>query len=361
MPQRTLKLITSTDDERPVYVAGTFNDWTAADENFRMEPAGDRPGHYRRTLHFDEGTEHVEYKYTRGGWEGVELDPNCGSALNHGRYVANSWATPDRVECWAGAGLHYREDLLPVIQLIEEDFDIPQRIRTRRIAALLPHDYHRSDRRYPVLYLQDGQNLFDDHAPYGSWGVDKRLAAMAEGGQGDLIVVAIDHAEDQRISEFTPTSFNTTLGRGDGRAYVQFLAETLKPYVDAHFRTLPGPEHTGIGGSSLGGLVSIYAGILYPRIYDRLLIFSPSLWVTPEIPFRLMDLKDQFRGRVYLYGGEAESKSMVPNMRRFRDQIVRETGARDLEIRLEVDPLGQHNEARWGREFPRAIEWLFFS
>ena len=359
MPQRTLKLLTTTDDERPVYVAGTFNDWRVADETYRMEP-GSRPGRYRRTFNFDDGGRHVEYKYTRGGWESVELGAYGESVANHVRHTDDPWRTADRVERWGSPELEYREEYLPRIEIISEQFAIPELIRTRRVAALLPHDYYKCDRRYPVLYLQDGQNLFDDYAPYGSWGVDKRLASLTERGMGDLIVIAIDHADTERVSEFTP-SFKTSLGRGDGRAYVRFLTERLKPYVDGHFRTLSGPEHTGIGGSSLGGLISIYAGILYPRVYDRLLVFSPSLWVTPQIPFQLMKLSEKYRGRIYLYGGEAESANMVPNMRRFQEQLIEQTGATQLEIRLEIDPLGQHNEARWGREFPRAVEWLFFS
>ncbi|WP_116127866.1 alpha/beta hydrolase [Lewinella sp. IMCC34183] len=357
MPQRTLKLITTTDDERPVYVAGTFNDWHARDEAYRME-AGDRPGTYRYTFQFAEEDGRVEYKYTRGGWESVELGPHEASALNHTRFVREHWLVPDRVEHWASPGLEYRPELLPHVEVIHEHFEIPELIRTRRVAALLPHDYYATDKRYPVLYLQDGQNLFDDYAPYGSWGVDKRLAHLAEEGYGDLIVIAIDHADTKRVSEFTP-SFKTRLGRGEGRQYVRFLAERLKPYIDGHFRTRPEPVHTGIGGSSLGGLISIYAGIMYPETYRKLMVFSPSLWVTPDIPFNVMKLTRQYHGRMYLYGGEAESATMVPNMERFKRQLLEQTDASQLEIRLAVDPLGQHNEARWGREFPQAIRWLF--
>ncbi|THH39492.1 alpha/beta hydrolase-fold protein [Neolewinella litorea] len=358
MPQRTLKLITTTDDERPVYVAGTFNDWNARDEAYRMEP-GDRPGTYRRKFHFSDDVHKVEYKYTRGGWESVELGHYQESALNHLRYTHDHWLVPDRVENWGSSELVYLSELLPIIEVIDENFEIPELIRTRRVAALLPHDYYTSGKRYPVLYLQDGQNLFDDYAPYGSWGVDKRLASLSEQGMGDLIVIAIDHAHAKRVSEFTP-SFKTRLGRGEGRKYTRFLVEQLKPFIDGHFRTLPEPEHTGIGGSSLGGLISIYAGIMYPETYQKLMVFSPSLWVTPDIPFTLMKLTHQYRGRMYLYGGEAESATMVPNMERFKEQLLSQSDASSLEIEMAVDPLGQHNEARWGKEFPKAIRWLFY-
>jgi len=359
MPRKTLQLITPVkNDDRPIYVAGSFNDWTASDENHRMVPAG-APDRYEHTLELPVDVPHVEYKYTRGGWEGVELGSFGENALNHGRYVADDWDVPDIVLNWANAGLHYRKEYLPNIVVINEKFEIPQLIRTRRVAALLPHDYYTTNKRYPVLYLQDGQNLFDDDAPYGSWGVDKQLASMTERGKGDLIVVAIDHAEAQRTSEFTP-SFKTKLGRGDGRAYISFLARTLKPYIDKKFRTRPDAAHTGIGGSSMGGLISIYAGIIYPEVYDRLMIFSPSLWVTPKIPFHLMKLTNNFRGKIYLYGGTAESKTMVPNMLRLQEELKKQTGGSQVAFRTEIDPDGQHNEARWGQEFPRAAEWLFF-
>lgn len=360
MPRKTLHLITNTsDDNRPIYVAGSFNNWTACDENYRLV-SSDLPDQYEITLELPEDAVHVEYKYTRGGWEGVELGRYGENALNHGRYVAADWSVPDRVPRWANAGLHFREEYLPQIVVINEAFEIPELIRTRRVAALLPHNYYETDKRYPVLYLQDGQNLFDDDAPYGSWGVDKQLASMTARGLGDIIVVAIDHAEAKRNSEFTP-SFKTRLGRGDGRQYVRFLARTLKPYIDDHFRTLPDATNTGIGGSSLGGLISIYAGLIYPDVYDRLMIFSPSLWVTPKIPFHLMKLSREFDGKVYLYGGTAESENMVPNMLRLQEELHKQTGGDQLEFRTEIDPDGQHNEARWGQEFPKAVEWLFFS
>lgn len=358
MPRKTLKLITETDDDRPIYIAGSFNNWQTGDEHFRMQPSS-LPHQFEFTFDLPDDVLHIEYKYTRGGWEGVELGKYGENALNHSRYVAADWTVPDRVVTWANAGLHYREALLPIIEIINQEFEIPQLIRTRRVAALLPHDYYNTDRRYPVLYLQDGQNLFDDNAPYGSWGVDKQLASMVARGHGDIIIVAIDHADDKRVNEFTPT-FKTKLGRGDGRDYCRFLAGTLKPYIDGHFRTLSGPEHTGIGGSSLGGLISIYAGILYPRIYDRLMVFSPSLWVTPNIPYHDMKLTQKFRGKIYLYGGEAESPTMVPNMLRLEEELKLHSQSDRVEFRVEIDPAGQHNEARWGKEFPKAIEWLFF-
>ena len=343
----------------PVYVAGNFNDWNPGDPHYALRFVGS--GRYSIELPLDpQQFPELEYKYTRGSWDSVEIDTwgnytdNRRLSLTPGRRLQ-----VDTVPHWLINGSPYRPESLPRAEVLHEAFEIPQLIRTRRISVLLPADYHATDRRYPVLYLQDGQNLFDDYAPYGSWGLRKRLAFMRDKGLGELIVIAIDHAESERMSEFTP-SFRTRLGRGQGKQYVRFLADTLKPYVDRHFRTRPDRAHTGIGGSSLGGLISIYAGLMYPEVYSKLMIFSPSLWVMPNIPVHLIQFSAEFHGRIYLYGGAAESKTMVPNLERFRRRLSQQLPDNDITWELSIDPEGQHNEARWGKEFPRAANWLFF-
>lgn len=110
----------------------------------------------------------------------------------------------------------------------------------------------------------------------------------------------------------------------------------------------------------MGGLISIYAAMMYPEVYGRLMVFSPSLWVTPNIPFQLITLTEAYQGRVYLYGGKKESDTMVPNLHRFRDALSQHSSSIKPEFMLSVDPEGEHNEARWGEEFPKAIKWLFF-
>jgi predicted alpha/beta superfamily hydrolase len=210
------------------------------------------------------------------------------------------------------------------------------------------------------LYLQDGQNLFEDGAPFGTWAVDKRLAAMAERGKGDFIVVSIDHGGKDRIREYSP--YDTyKWGEGLGRDYASFLAETLKPHIDETFRTLPGREYTGIGGSSMGGLISIYAGMMFPYTFSKFMIFSPSLWVAPNIYHEPTLFSNLPQTKVYLYAGGKEGSNMVPNSKKFKETIEHRGNAPGaLQFRLEIDPEGRHNEERWGREFPKATEWLFY-
>lgn len=351
-------LRTHTPEHGPVFMAGNWNNWAANDPRFELKRADD--GSYRLELPGSLIPGYpLEYKYTRGSWDSEETD-RFGSVLGN-RFLSRHQAqVQDEVPRWKQQNLAYKKEFMPKIEILSEDFEIPSMIKTRRLSVLLPYNYHETDKRYPVVYLQDGQNLFDDFAPFGNWGLTKRLAVLAELGMADVIVVAIDHAEEQRIAEFTP-SFRTRLGVGDGKKYVRFLADRLKPYIDQHFRTLPDRRHTGIGGSSMGGLISLYAGIMYPEVYSKLMIFSPSLWVSPQLHQQPILLHEPGGMQVYLYAGGRESENMLASMERLRAGLVAHTNAPEqLDIHLSVDPEGQHNEHRWGIEFPYALEWLFY-
>lgn len=351
----TLELITDKDDMRPVFVTGTFNGWATKDERFRMNRVAEGRYRYTFTMPLPE-SDVLEYKYVKGGWEGEELDVD-GHPPGNRRMEVPRGKVVDVVPQWKTHADWYDPKFYPDIQILSKHFKVPQLRRRRRISVLLPWDYETSDRRYPVLYLQDGQNLFEDGAPFGTWGVDKQLAALAQRGKGDFIVVAIDHGGKDRIQEYSPYDL-PKWGEGLGREYASFLTETLKPYIDDKFRTAPERACTGIGGSSMGGLISIYAGIMFPEVYSKFMVFSPSLWVSPKVylePFRFAQYPET---RVYLYAGGKEGAGMLTNARRFKETLEKRSQKR-LQIRLEIDPNGHHNEARWGQEFPKAAEWLF--
>jgi len=352
----TLDLFTPNDDARPVFLTGSFNAWTTRDGRFRMNKI--QEGHYQYTFHdIPQTAEPFEYKYVKGGWEAEELGADGFPPTNRRMEVPRGKVT-DVVPRWKQHGKGYDPAFYPDIQIVAQRFKAPQLRRRRRIAVLLPWNYGQTSRHYPVLYLQDGQNLFEEDAPFGTWGVDKRLAALAQHGKGDFIVVAIDHGGKERIKEFSPYD-SQHWGEGLGRDYARFLAETLKPHIDKNFRTLPDRAHTGIGGSSMGGLISIYAGLMFPHVYSKFMIFSPSLWASPKIYAEPM----QFAAfdsptKIYLYGGSREGSNMVPNLKRLKESVEK-SGHGKAHIRMETDPHGRHNEARWGEEFPKAAEWLY--
>lgn len=352
----TLDLFTPNDDARPVFLTGSFNAWATQDGRFQMNKVKD--GHYQYTFHeIPAIAEPFEYKYVKGGWEAEELGADGFPPTNRRMEVPRGKVT-DVVPRWKQHGHGYNPAFYPDIQIVAKRFNVPQLQRRRRIAVLLPWNYAKSDRHYPVLYLQDGQNLFEESAPFGTWGVDKKLAALAQRGKGEFIVVAIDHGGKERIKEYSPYD-STRWGEGLGRDYAGFLAETLKPHIDKNFRTLPDRAHTGIGGSSMGGLISIYAGLMFPQVYSKFMIFSPSLWASPEIYAEPMHFATHHPPtRIYLYGGSREGSNMVANLKRFKEAAEKNSGG-GAQILMQTDLHGRHNEARWGEEFPKAAEWLF--
>lgn len=226
---------------------------------------------------------------------------------------------------------------------------------------LLPHDYYeRPDLHYPVHYMTDAQNLFGDGSPYGNWKIDKSLSSLAGEDKANVIIVAIDHGGEERIQEFSPYD-NPRLGKGLGALFLRFLTDTLKPYVDAKYRTKPDRLNTGMGGSSVGGLLSIYAALMFPHVFGRLMIFSPSLWISPRIYFDAIHFFEPFETRIYIYAGGKEGANMIPNTHKLKETLQNQGfGYSRVKINTSIDPKGQHHEKRWSKEFPIALKWLFF-
>jgi predicted alpha/beta superfamily hydrolase len=349
---------TSPGDPRPVYMCGCFNQWKTFDPTYKMENTGQ--GIYKLVLTRDQiRLEQGEYLYTRGGWDDAERDSYGNKPVNRTWHVQKK-EYHDKVTIWAREGKSYQPEFLPIRKILSQEYFIPQMNRTRKIQVLLPHNYEKTDQHYPVLYLQDGQNLFDKCAPFGTWDLEEKLAVMAQKGMGDLIIVAIDHGGINRIAEYSPYTVGSTVA--EGRKYLTFMAETLKPDIDAQFRTRTDRANTGIGGSSMGGLISIYAGLMYPNLYGKLMIFSPSLWVNKKIYFEAIRYSKTLDTRIYLYAGGKESQNMIPNVRRFKNALEGQGfDTNRIKFNLSLDPSGLHSEPHWGAEFPKATEWLYFN
>lgn len=248
----------------------------------------------------------------------------------------------------------------PIIEVIKEAYEVPHLNATRKISALLPYDYYQSEKRYPVLYLQDGQNLFNPSAPFGDWAIDKSMAKLAEKGLKDIIIIAIDHGEEERIVEYLPY-YHPRFGEGKGNFYIQFMIQKLIPYINGHYRTLSDFHHTGIGGSSMGGLISLYAGLSNPGVFGKMMIFSPSLWVSKLIFNHTKSFEPLQESKIYLYAGGQESKEHLPNAKKL-EAIVRKkmVEGHNIDFHFSVNKIGNHSEEHWREEFPKAIKWLFF-
>lgn len=350
-------LKTDEDDARPVYISGNFNNWRTQDKDFMMEQIGINSYQYEFPKHF-KYPEELLYKFTKGDWSEVEIDAN-GNRTENRSTKKHSGIQNEYVARWRRNWLPFKQSFLPQVLLISDEFEIPQLNKTRKIWALLPHDYDSSNERYPVMYLQDAQNLFNENSKFGNWEIDKKLAVMAEYKIGKIIIIAIEHAEEDRIKEYNVGK--TVLGKGQGKKYIRFVTETLKPFVDSNFRTKTERKFTGIGGSSMGGLVSLFSGLRYPQVYGKLMIFSPSLWVVPKLTID-SENENSEDTKIYLYAGGDESEMMIEQVHNFKKNMIASEFVKDkMKINLSINMKGKHNETYWSDEFPKAIEWLFFN
>ena len=238
------------------------------------------------------------------------------------------------------------------VVVIDEQFYIPQLNRTRRIWLYLPAGYYYSVKRYPVIYMHDGQNLFDQATAFGDeWAVDKTLNSML----AETIIVGIDSSE-HRITEYNFYD-HPEHGQGQGIQYINFIAETLKPFIDANYRTKPERGSTVIAGSSMGGLISLYGAIHFPQVFGCAGVFSPSLWLTTEHINDLLDTaaQNKLQQRIYFYGGAKEGSNMLAYIRQAA------TGLRSFSnytVHITVDLEGEHSEYHWRKVFPEFYRWL---
>jgi predicted alpha/beta superfamily hydrolase len=320
-----------------IYVAGSFNGWNPQDEKYKLQH--DDKGIYSISLKLENGV--YEYKITRGGWDKVECKSGGAGIENRIIKVETDGEVDIAVEEWA--------DRFPAkprantagknVHIIDTAFLIPQLKKVRRVWIYLPQDYASSKKHYPVLYMHDGQNVFDDATSFsGEWGVDEFLDSNKT---KQCIVVAVDHGGNKRLNEYNPYD-NDRFGKGEGDEYLDFLVKTLKPFIDKRYRTLKDRKNTFIAGSSMGGLISLYAVLKYPDTFGGAGVFSPAFWISGN-------------SKIYFYAGKQESETMVTDiLKAFED--MNKVSKSKMQTVIRDD--GKHNEATWRREFPGFYKWI---
>lgn len=268
--------------------------------------------------------------------------------------------------------------------------------RQRTIRVYLPPSYDRPGVRFPVLYLQDGQQLFSP-GPFGDWRVDETLDRLVTSGrlQG-LIVVGIDNGPrrwdeygpwtNEHMFDWVDSTWSRPAEGGEGDAYVDFVATTLKPAIDGRYHTLADRDHTGIGGSSMGGLIALHAGLTRPEVFSKVMAMSTAVWFAERGGPWLSDnrLLSRIRNgpvprnvRWYLdVGGRERSRATDPNVvdssgapvsyaRAYEEgtrAVAAALGAAGVgatDMRLVVDADAEHNETAWARRFEGAVSWLY--
>ena len=167
-------------------------------------------------------------------------------------------------------------------------------------------------------------------------------------------MVAIDHGSEKRNNEYAP--FDTEkFGKGEGSQYVDFLVKTLKPYIDRHYRTKKDKENTFVAGSSMGGLISFYGILKYPKVFGGAGVFSPSFWIAPALKNTIAERGKKVKGKIYFFAGQHESGSMVSDMLNVFEQMRKYSKGK---MKTVIKAEGSHNEATWREAFPDFYKWI---
>jgi metallo-beta-lactamase class B len=345
---------TPPDDQ--LFVAGSFNNWNEANPAFAFTPV--QGGVYLLQTQLANGN--WECKFTRGSWASVE-GTSSGTYLPNRTISVSQGDTIDFSSAgWEDLSSGNNGTALSTVTLYDSDFLIPELNRNRRIWVCLPPDYEDSLQKfYPVIYMHDGQNLFDQTLSFaGEWQIDEHMMELFEEGDRGAIVVGIENGGSARIDEYCPWN-NPAYGGGEGPEYASFIKNTLKPHIDANFRTLQGAASTAIAGSSLGALISLYTALEYPEVFGRVGLFSPAFWINRDSLLMYMNTKlPEETQKFYFVAGSNESSSMVSDMNLVYNRLI--SGglpAQNAQIQAEAD--GAHSEWFWSREYQECYLWLF--
>ncbi len=231
------------------------------------------------------------------------------------------------------------------------------------IVYLPPRYDAQPDRRYPVLYMQDGQNLFDPDTCFSQgnyWHMGETADHLIGTGEIEpLIIVGIYNTGEHRVDEYTPVE-DKRLGGGQADAYGQMLVEELKPFVDHTYRTLPGVESCAMGGSSLGGLVTLYLGLRYTWIFSKLAVMSPSVWWRNRAILKTVaQIKRKPELKIWLDIGTRESQRALPDAHELELALVKKGWVRGQDLSYLEVPDAEHNEAAWAQRVAPMLKFLF--
>ena len=339
---------------QPLFLAGdgpALGRWAA--DGVRLDHWGD--GTFRARVPV-RGRKPVRYLVTLGHWRRPETD-------GHGNLFVPRTVTPAEGAVEAHVAGFGRDSVK-----YHPDFPSTQLVHPRPVTVWLPPGYDSEpDRRYPVLYLHDGQNLFDPETAFGGvpWAADDTAERLIRAGEVEpLILVGIGNTPD-RLKEYGPLDLRP--GPWDlARAYGRFVTGELKPFIDRTYRTRPEPAHTGVGGSSMGGLISLALGRWFPEVFGRVLAMSPSLWYDQESTLRGVPGNTGWlaAARVWLDVGGMEGASAVSqkgNVRRVRQlaKLFKDHGLAANRLKVVVDADAGHDERAWAYRLGQALPWLF--
>jgi predicted alpha/beta superfamily hydrolase len=318
-----------------------------------------------RMDNWDDGTRYLRldlprgwrgrFLVTLGRWRTAEADGRGREAHPHEFEVGGDGYAEVSVREWGRRSIHYHHQF--------ESRFVPL---TRTVSVWLPPGYDLEPRRrFPVLYMHDGQNLFDPETAFAGnpWWADEVAERVVRQGRAEpAIIVGVANTSD-RLREYGPRRCDRDRTVDLSRDYGRFLVEEVKPFVDLCYRTLPGPEHTGVAGSSMGGLISLHLCKWFPGVFGRCAALSPSVWWDDEYFIQTLDVWQHWTKtcRVWLDMGTREGASdagMAAALGRTR-RLATHLDHAGADFRYEEVEGGAHNEAAWGLRFDRVLAFLF--
>ncbi len=336
-----------------IYISGDFEGWTGGQKKYKLTYGN---GQYSITLPVTK--KNVLFKFTQGSWKNVEKNKD-GNDITNRKYVPikDKDTVYIQIKSWQSDKKDSSNDLN--VYTYAEAFVMPELDgRKRKIWMYLPPNYNSSKEHYPVIYMHDGQNIFNQATSYaGEWHVDETLNELYLKQKKKFIVIAIANGDSLRIEEYTPWK-NKKYGGGRGDDYLNFIVHTLKPQVDAQLRTLSGPKNTAIIGSSLGGLISMYAGLKYPQVFGKIGVFSPAFWINPSVFDYAKTHAKIPNQKIYFNMGELEGSEPIDQMHKMI-KTIEQNGFPSKNINEKIIPKGAHNETTWSADFKAAVLWLF--
>lgn len=337
-------------DNRPIYITGNFNKWLPDLPQFQLTNIA--PGKYLyqfpRNL---ELPDILEYKYTRGAWDQAELSSYGENVTNRSLSSDVKW-TIDTVPLWQSPD--NSTSFEPIVEEIAELISFDASLLPRSIQVLLPYNYYiDAARRYPVLYLTNHSQE--------KWPLQEELADLCRKHDYQLIIVIVDTLTSEVYHELSPYD-HPTIGKGKGQEMLRFIVRHLKPFIDQKYRTYSNRLSTGIGGNQLGGLLTLYAGVMHPETFGKLLLLSPSLTIANRIVYDIEHFFEPFEYKAYFYAQKSDGSEMIANIKTLLHLIRRRSYGYEKRMKSQLSFNKEENQLpqNLGPELNKAIQWLFF-
>ena len=341
-------------DEQPVYIAGNhpaLGDWQP--DRVALQKVAE--GRWELGLEFPKAMQ-LEFKLTRGSWASEEVVKSGEVKGNRLHEVQEDQVLNVKVNNWRDILFRSKKGIVGQVRY-HRNVRSPLLKHKRDLIVWLPPSYDKlPQKRYPVLYMHDGQNLFDPATAFAGvdWRMDETATRLIKSGKIQEIIIVGLYNTPARLDEYADTVI--------GRNYMRFLAEEAKPFIDKAYRTLPTRENTAAMGSSMGGLISLYLVFSFPEIFAKAGCLSSSLFWHDHAVFDFISSQASVPKNVKIYidhGGAGDEGKYAPDFRRLRDLLIEKGCRPGIDLEYYFDKRGDHSERSWARRVKQPLRFLF--